>query len=110
ILKDGVLLAESDGVNSSGVRPNGERKETYQLRKWLEIKASDTSKYSCRIHHRTLQSPIEESWDGKCRNCDGDNTGAIVGGVVVLLIVLVAVLVGLYFLRKRKKADTALSR
>ncbi|XP_035285732.1 major histocompatibility complex class I-related gene protein-like isoform X1 [Anguilla anguilla] len=101
ILKDGAPLAESDGVASSGVRPNGEHKETYQLRKSLEIKASDTSKYSCRIHHRTLQSPIEESWDGKCHNCDGDNTGAIVGGVVVLLIVLAAVAVGLYFLRKK---------
>ncbi|XP_035287242.1 major histocompatibility complex class I-related gene protein-like isoform X2 [Anguilla anguilla] len=103
ILKDGVPLAESDGVASSGMRPNGDRKETYQLRKWLEIKASGTSQYSCRIQHRTLLSPIEESWDGKCRNCDGDNTGAIVGGVVVLLIVLVAVLVGLYVWHKKKK-------
>ncbi|XP_064205046.1 class I histocompatibility antigen, F10 alpha chain-like isoform X3 [Anguilla rostrata] len=107
ILKDGAPLAESDGVASSGVRPNGEHKETYQLRKSLEIKASDTSKYSCRIHHRTLPNPIEESWDGKCCNCDGDNTGVIVGVVVVLLIVLVAVPVGLYFLRKKMKAAQA---
>ncbi|XP_064205077.1 uncharacterized protein LOC135262129 isoform X3 [Anguilla rostrata] len=102
ILKDGVPLAESDGVASSGVRPNGDLKATYQLRKWLEIQASDTSKYSCRIHHRTLRGLIEKSWDGKCRNCDCA-TGAIVGVVVVLLIVLVAVLVGLCVWHKKMK-------
>lgn len=62
ILKEGLPLDEVDGVWSSGVRPNGDEVETYQMRKTLEIKASDTSKYSCQVQHPSLKNTILEYW------------------------------------------------
>ncbi|XP_061109968.1 class I histocompatibility antigen, F10 alpha chain-like isoform X1 [Conger conger] len=110
ILRNDVELKENDGVVSSGVRPNGDRpgkwlSETFQLRKTLEIVASDPAKYSCKVQHRSLSEPIHQVWDGKCCNCSPGSTGGIIAGVLVGLAVLVGVgAVVLYKLFKRRQA------
>ncbi|KAI1902391.1 hypothetical protein AGOR_G00044280 [Albula goreensis] len=58
ILQNDVPLTESNGVTSSGVRPNGDG--THQLMKTLMIEASDMSNYSCLVQHRSLEQPIKK--------------------------------------------------
>ncbi|KAJ8367029.1 hypothetical protein AAFF_G00333660 [Aldrovandia affinis] len=103
IFRGKLRLDESDGVTSSGVRPNGMvvagKGETFQLRKTLEIEKSDTSEYSCVVNHRTLSVPLETKWDGKVTSdvatpIDlniGVNIGGIIGGIIGAIITLLAV-------------------
>ncbi|MBN3295257.1 HA1L protein, partial [Amia calva] len=62
LLRWRAVLGEADGVQSSGVRPNRDPEDTYQLRKWLEIKSTETEGYSCRVSHRTLYESIIRDW------------------------------------------------
>ncbi|KAJ8334979.1 hypothetical protein SKAU_G00406180 [Synaphobranchus kaupii] len=111
ILRNGVPLSATDGVLSSGVRPNGERVETYQLRKTLEIKASDPAKYGCRVVHRSLPGPIHVVWDGSCLNC-GSNMGAIAGGIIAVILVLLVVagVAGVLWYRKINERKIGLAQ
>ncbi|KAJ8282982.1 hypothetical protein COCON_G00055010 [Conger conger] len=57
--RDKDILAEKDGLLSTGIRPNGDG--TCQLRKSLDISNSTEESYSCGLHfgHLTVK------WDGK---------------------------------------------
>ncbi|XP_036436867.1 class I histocompatibility antigen, F10 alpha chain-like isoform X2 [Colossoma macropomum] len=74
-------------VTSSGVRPNGDG--TYQLRKSVKIQKDDTADYDCYVTHVTLEEPIIKQWDKLCFDCQSSGlVGAVIGGVVVLLLIL----------------------
>lgn len=49
IKRDGRVLTQNDGVQSSGTRPNGDG--TFQQRDYVEIQKSDTSLYTCEVSH-----------------------------------------------------------
>ncbi|KAJ8273776.1 hypothetical protein GJAV_G00105400 [Gymnothorax javanicus] len=104
IFRDGVRLGKGDGVWSSGVRPNGDPLETYQLRKTLEIESSDTAEYSCQIEHVTLEKPILKVWGGTSTDRDNKSNGfgPIIGGAIVAILLILAGLVVFFILRRRK--------
>uniref|UniRef100_A0A4W5PHR7 Ig-like domain-containing protein n=1 Tax=Hucho hucho TaxID=62062 RepID=A0A4W5PHR7_9TELE len=98
IKKNGVLLTEHDGVQSTGVLPNDD--ETYQIRMSVQIPEADKETYECYVDHRTLKEPIVEKWDGKC--CDCSSVGSVViGAVIAIIVVLIFVLVVLFVLHRR---------
>ncbi|KAG9335682.1 hypothetical protein JZ751_004334 [Albula glossodonta] len=97
ILQNDVPLTESNGVTSSGVRPNGDG--TLQLMKTLTIRASDMSNYSCLVQHRSLEQPIKKDLDGTCYDCDNDGKFSydkegigMTTGLVIAVIPIVAIL------------------
>lgn len=47
IKRDGRVLTNGDGVQSSGIRPNGDG--TFQQKDHVEIPKSDESKYTCEV-------------------------------------------------------------
>lgn len=96
IKKDGRILTPQDGVESSGVRPNGD--DTFQRKDHVEILRSDTSKYTCQVIHSASGVDVEQEWD---HSLPGGSTGPIIGGVVavVLLVVVVGVLLAVLFKR-----------
>ena len=49
ILRNGLVVDELDGIQSTGVRPNGDG--TYQIKKHVEILRSDSANYSCEVKH-----------------------------------------------------------
>ncbi|XP_036371969.1 class I histocompatibility antigen, F10 alpha chain-like [Megalops cyprinoides] len=108
IMRDGVPLTDRDGVTSSGILPNGDVLETYQMRKMVDVDTSDKAEYSCVVKHVTLSQPVIEMWDHQCWNCgDGDCTIQVVAGVMVTIVVVAAVLAGVAFLIRRRRIDQA---
>ncbi|XP_061090459.1 class I histocompatibility antigen, F10 alpha chain-like isoform X1 [Conger conger] len=57
--RDKEILAEKDGLLSTGIRPNGDG--TCQLRKSLDISNTTEESYSCGVHFGNLT----DKWDGK---------------------------------------------
>ncbi|XP_036419077.1 zinc-alpha-2-glycoprotein-like isoform X2 [Colossoma macropomum] len=70
-------------LRSSGVRPNEDG--TYQLRKSVEIQGDETAEYDCYVNHITLEEPIIKQW---VPSSGSGMVGAVIGGVVVLLLIL----------------------
>uniref|UniRef100_A0A4W5PUF7 Ig-like domain-containing protein n=1 Tax=Hucho hucho TaxID=62062 RepID=A0A4W5PUF7_9TELE len=94
IKKNGVLLTEHDGVQSTGVLPNDD--ETYQIRMSVQIPEADKETYECYVDHRTLKEPIVEKWGEVC------SVGSVViGAVIAIIVVLIFVLVVLFVLHRR---------
>uniref|UniRef100_A0A8C9SA63 Ig-like domain-containing protein n=1 Tax=Scleropages formosus TaxID=113540 RepID=A0A8C9SA63_SCLFO len=56
LYRNGVVMTESDGLMSTGIRPNGLNPD--QLRKSIEVSLSDNSVYKCEVDHRILKEPI----------------------------------------------------
>ncbi|KAG7457571.1 hypothetical protein MATL_G00228550 [Megalops atlanticus] len=107
IMRDGVPLTERDGVTSSGILPNGDAPETYQMRKMVVIDTSDSAEFRCVVKHETLKTPVELVWDRQCLNCgDGGCTVQVVAAVIVVIVV-VAVLAGVAFFIRRRRSGQA---
>lgn len=60
IKRDGRVLTKEDGVQSSGVRPNGDG--TFQQRDHVEIPKSDESNYTCEVIHESSGLHVEQLW------------------------------------------------
>ncbi|XP_066580146.1 class I histocompatibility antigen, F10 alpha chain isoform X2 [Amia ocellicauda] len=101
LFKQDKMLGEADGVQSSGVRSNGD--ETYQLRKWLEIPESDKEGYSCKVQHRSLTTPIIKKWEGDVLDCNRNSCcgAAVIGGLIVMMLVVCAVVVTFVLYKKK---------
>ncbi|XP_069053947.1 class I histocompatibility antigen, F10 alpha chain-like [Lepisosteus oculatus] len=53
---------ETEEVQSSGIRPNGDA--TFQLRKTVEIRASEREEYRCTVIHRSSKYNVTLTWGG----------------------------------------------
>ncbi|XP_076609893.1 major histocompatibility complex class I-related protein 1-like isoform X1 [Chaetodon auriga] len=104
IKKDGRTLFREDGVESSGVRPNGD--DTYQRRDHVEILKSDKSRYTCEVIHRASRVHVEKEWDWVIPE-DSAGLGIIAGGAVVALLLLAAAAAGgaVFVWRRRRMSD-----
>ncbi|KAM6899618.1 H-2 class I histocompatibility antigen, Q10 alpha chain-like [Xenentodon cancila] len=98
ITRNGRLLTKSDGLQSSGVRPNGD--ETFQIRDSVEIMKSDESSYSCEVIHEASGLRVTKEWDHKPPVEDG--SGPVITGATVGLILVAVVAVVVFILYKRK--------
>lgn len=63
IKRDDRVLTEADGVQSSGVRPNGDG--TFQRRDHVEIRKNDESKYTCEVTHARSKLHVVKEWGKK---------------------------------------------
>ncbi|XP_073678593.1 H-2 class I histocompatibility antigen, Q10 alpha chain-like [Garra rufa] len=89
-----------DEIESSGIRPNHD--ETFQLKKSAIIREDEAAEYDCFVSHRTLEKPVIVTWDGKCKDCTKETIlGAVIGAVVGGVVVLAAVVLVFYFLKKK---------
>ena len=73
IKRDGHLVEREDGLQSTGVRPNGDG--THQIKMWVLIPGSDTAKYTCEIHHPASNVHVVEEW-GKSLAESGVSSGS----------------------------------
>uniref|UniRef100_A0A3Q3XG09 Ig-like domain-containing protein n=1 Tax=Mola mola TaxID=94237 RepID=A0A3Q3XG09_MOLML len=58
--RNGHILSKEDGVESSGVRPNGD--DTYQIRDHVEIFKSDESTYTCEVIDVPSKLHLHKVW------------------------------------------------
>ncbi|KAM7384831.1 hypothetical protein PAMA_011947 [Pampus argenteus] len=100
ITRNGRVLDREDGLLSSGVRPNED--DTFQRRDSIEILRTDVSTYKCEVAHRASNYRIEMVWDQKLPEHPGGITGAIIGGLVAVILGLMAVGVGLVMYKRWK--------
>ncbi|XP_068188626.1 H-2 class I histocompatibility antigen, Q10 alpha chain-like [Antennarius striatus] len=64
IRMDGRILTREDGVETSGIRPNGD--DTYQRRDQVELLWKDVdAKYVCELIHSESGLRVETEWDHK---------------------------------------------
>lgn len=60
IKRDGRVLTRHDGVESTGVRPNGDG--TFQRKDHVEIPKSEHSKYTCEVIHASSGVHEVRAW------------------------------------------------
>ncbi|XP_055012881.1 H-2 class I histocompatibility antigen, L-D alpha chain-like [Boleophthalmus pectinirostris] len=93
------ILAEEDGVTSTGIRPNQD--DTYQLRKSIEILRTDEAQYSCQVMHAATGVNIKKEWDGKLPDHSDEDRGfptvAVATGIIVLLVLIGAIVCGVMY-------------
>ncbi|XP_046875443.1 H-2 class I histocompatibility antigen, Q10 alpha chain-like isoform X2 [Hypomesus transpacificus] len=89
-------LVISDGVKSSGVRPNDGN--THQIWKRVEILENHQGSYDCYVEHVSLKKPVINKWDNVCCDCSGFGVSLIIGVAIpaVLVAVILVVLLVLY--------------
>lgn len=63
IKRDGRVLTRADGVQCSGVRPNGDG--TFQQRDQVEVPKNDESKYTCEVTHGSSGLHVVKVWGKK---------------------------------------------
>jgi len=102
IRRNGQVLDELDGIQSTGVRPNGDG--TFQIRKHVEILRSDTASYKCEVMHPATDMHKFEEWDPSMCKVDPQelNIGVIVGGVVAAGWAVIAIIVVVVILLKTR--------
>uniref|UniRef100_A0A8C5AX92 Ig-like domain-containing protein n=1 Tax=Gadus morhua TaxID=8049 RepID=A0A8C5AX92_GADMO len=66
IRRDGHLVDRDDGLQSTGIRPNGDG--THQIKKWVMIPRGDTANYTCEVNHPASNIHVVEEW-GKSLAC-----------------------------------------
>ncbi|XP_047461035.1 H-2 class I histocompatibility antigen, Q10 alpha chain-like isoform X6 [Mugil cephalus] len=99
IKRNSRILTREDGVVTSGVRPNED--DTFQRRDSVEIKASDTSHYSCEVIHAASGMNVKNSWDVFPPSSEGiPLTGVVVRTSVVVGLVIVSALLLIFCKRK----------
>ncbi|XP_062301754.1 H-2 class I histocompatibility antigen, Q10 alpha chain-like isoform X5 [Osmerus eperlanus] len=97
IRKNKVVI--SDGVETSGVRPNHD--DTHQIWQRVEIPMNDQGNYDCFVNHKALSEPIIKAFpENKCGDCPLVKVGTI-GGVVGFIVCLAFVGGLLFILYKR---------
>ena len=60
IRRDGHLVDRDDGLQSTGIRPNGDG--THQIKMWVMIPGGDTAKYTCEVNHPASNIHVVEEW------------------------------------------------
>ncbi|XP_030202446.1 uncharacterized protein LOC115535407 isoform X2 [Gadus morhua] len=60
IRRDGHLVDRDDGLQSTGIRPNGDG--THQIKKWVMIPRGDTANYTCEVNHPASNIHVVEEW------------------------------------------------
>ncbi|XP_053301987.1 H-2 class I histocompatibility antigen, L-D alpha chain [Pleuronectes platessa] len=99
--RNGCVLNEVDGVESSKVRPNND--DTYQARQSVEIFKTDESEYICEIIHEGSGLRVQNTWDHKLP-AEDSRLIIIAVGVVSLVLVIGITLGGIIWcLRKKGK-------
>ncbi|XP_015225033.1 PREDICTED: hereditary hemochromatosis protein homolog [Cyprinodon variegatus] len=99
IRRNGRVLTEADGLQTSGVLPNDD--DTFQQKLHVEILKSDVSTYTCEVNHRGSDLHVEDKW---VPDQSGDPT---IIGVVVALVVLGGVICAVLFLCRDKLFGTS---
>ncbi|MBN3296854.1 HB2C protein, partial [Amia calva] len=92
---------EVKGITSSEMLPGGDW--TYQVHVYLETPTQSGEKYTCRVQHSSLRSPIEVDWDYSMPESDRNK---VIIGASGLVLGLVIALAGGVFYRKKKSAGT----
>ncbi|XP_056438606.1 class I histocompatibility antigen, Gogo-B*0103 alpha chain-like [Gadus chalcogrammus] len=104
--RDGHLVDFDDGLQSTGVRPNGDG--THQIKKWVMIPGGDTANYTCEVNHTASNIHVVEEWDHHVE-AEGPPTGLIagaaVGGLVVVGVIITGVVIILGHKRKEKRTQ-----
>ncbi|KAM9738326.1 BOLA class I histocompatibility antigen, alpha chain BL3-6-like [Menidia menidia] len=94
IKREGRILNEQDGIQTTGVRPNED--DTFQRKDFVEILKADKSEYTCEVIHRASKLAIEKKWDHAL-----PGPGLTIGIVVPVLLLVAGAGVGLLLLLKR---------
>ncbi|CAL8374291.1 unnamed protein product [Boreogadus saida] len=102
IRRDGLLVDRDDGLQSTGVHPNGDG--THQIKMWVMIPGGDTAKYSCEVYHPASNIHVVEEWDHHVE-AEGPTMVPIVGAVVGLLVVGLIITIVIILRRRRTPAE-----
>ncbi|CAL8299726.1 unnamed protein product [Lota lota] len=114
IRRDGHRVEDLDGLQSTGVRPNGDG--THQIKMWVMIPKSDTANYTCEVKHPATNVHVIRVWVGSCLDhqveSEKSNIGLVAGVVGVLLVLLVAISTGvaIFTIRKRRAMENSSSK
>ncbi|CAL8374285.1 unnamed protein product [Boreogadus saida] len=100
IRRDGYLVDRLDGLQSTGVRPNGDG--TNQIKMWVMIPGGDTAKYTCEVYHPASNIHVVEEWDHHVE-AEGPPVGLSVGVAVGLLVVVGLIITGVVIILRRKR-------
>ncbi|CAL8396452.1 unnamed protein product [Gadus morhua 'NCC'] len=112
IRSDGHLVDRLDGLQSTGIRPNGDG--THQIKMWVMNPGGDTAKYTCEVNHPASNIHVVEEWDhhveaeGPSIGPIGPIVGAAVGGLVVLGFIITGVVIILVW-RRRTPAENVVT-
>ena len=60
IRRDGHLVNPDDGLQSTGISPNGDG--THQIKMWVMIPGGDTAKYTCEVNHPASKIHEVKEW------------------------------------------------
>ncbi|XP_059899942.1 class I histocompatibility antigen, F10 alpha chain-like isoform X2 [Gadus macrocephalus] len=101
IRRDGHLMDRLDGLQSTGIRPNGDG--THQIKMWVLIPGGDTAKYTCEVNHPASKIHEVKEWDHHVE-AEGPPVGLIAGAVVGLLVVGV-IITGVVIILRRKRTQ-----
>ncbi|CAL8396457.1 unnamed protein product [Gadus morhua 'NCC'] len=102
IRSDGHLVDRLDGLQSTGVRPNGDG--THQIKMWVMIPRGDKAKYTCEVLHPASNMSVFKEWDHHVE-AEGPPTGLIVGVAVGGLVVVGQITIVIILKRKRTPAE-----
>ncbi|XP_056439353.1 class I histocompatibility antigen, F10 alpha chain-like, partial [Gadus chalcogrammus] len=97
--RDGHLVDRDDGLQSTGVRPNGDG--TNQIKKWVKIPGGDTAKYTCEVNHPASNMSVFKEWDHHVE-AEGPPIGLIAGAAVGVLVVVGLLITVVIILRRRR--------
>ncbi|XP_059899849.1 BOLA class I histocompatibility antigen, alpha chain BL3-6-like isoform X2 [Gadus macrocephalus] len=100
IRRDGHLVDRLDGLQSTGIRPNGDG--THQIKMWVLIPGGDTAKYTCEVNHPASNIHVVKEWDHHVEAV-ATSVGPIVGAAVGLLVVVGLIITGVVIILKRRK-------
>ncbi|CAL8374276.1 unnamed protein product [Boreogadus saida] len=103
IRRDGHLVDRLDGLESTGIRPNGDG--TNQIKMWVMIPGGDTAKYTCEVHHPASNIHVVEEWDHRVEAEGPSTMGLIVGAVGLLGVGVIITGVVIILRRKRTPAE-----
>ncbi|XP_056153809.1 class I histocompatibility antigen, F10 alpha chain-like isoform X2 [Lampris incognitus] len=97
IKRNDYVLTPSEGLKSTGVRPNED--ETFQIRLSVEILKTDSSVFECEVIHQASNVHIVKKWDGGVT----ENTGIAVALALALVAVAAGVGVCVVVMRRLRK-------
>ncbi|XP_067865035.1 class I histocompatibility antigen, F10 alpha chain-like [Heterodontus francisci] len=95
--RDGVSLDES---LSDGILPNHDG--TYQTHKWTDVDPEDQAKFSCEVDHSGLKEKMVVFYERKSVSL----LPIIVGVLVAFVLLIIAVIVGVVFFKKKAGEKT----
>ncbi|XP_075900375.1 major histocompatibility complex class I-related protein 1-like isoform X2 [Nelusetta ayraudi] len=99
IKQDGRILTRQDGLTTGEVLPNED--ETFQRTVHVEILKSDKSIYTCEVFDVATKHSLKKVWEDEPT---GTSMGLIGGGVGVVVVLILAVVVGVFLVKRMKKS------